>query len=266
MARAPDGAAGRGGGEVTTAAEPIRVVVADDQQLIRLGFGLVLGAEDDIVVVGEASDGEEAVELCVALDPDVVLMDVRMPRLDGVAATARIVGTVPRTRVLVLTTFDLDEYAFGALDAGASGFLLKDVDRAALVGAVRAVAAGDAVLSPRVTREVLRRRNAANAHATDADGAASELAARLTELTPREREVFHAIARGLTNAEIAAELYLGETTVKTHVGRILAKLGARDRIQAVILAHRGEALLDRLPAPRDPDAHAPHDHSPGRAR
>lgn len=183
--------------------DPIRVVIADDQQLIRLGFGLVLDAEADIAVVGEAVDGADAVAMCTALRPDVVLMDVRMPRLDGVAATARVIAAVPQTRVLVLTTFDLDEYAFGALDAGASGFLLKDVERSALVAAIRAVAAGDAVLAPRVTREVL------------------------------------SVARGLTNAEIAREIFLSETTVKTHVGRVLAKLGARDRIQAVILAHRG---------------------------
>lgn len=220
--------------------DAIRVVIADDQQLIRLGFGLVLDAEPDITVVGEAIDGADAVAMCVAMRPDVVLMDVRMPRLDGVAATARVVADAPETRVLVLTTFDLDEYAFGALDAGASGFLLKDVERGALVAAIRAVAAGDAVLSPRVTREVLRRRVAASP-ASDAHEEAerSALARRVRELTPRENDVFLALARGLTNAEIADELYLSETTVKTHVGRVLAKLGARDRIQAVILAHRG---------------------------
>lgn len=220
--------------------EPIRVVIADDQQLIRLGFGLVLDAESDITVVGEAVDGADAVAMCIALRPDVVLMDVRMPRLDGVAATARVVTEAPETRVLVLTTFDLDEYAFGALDAGASGFLLKDVERSALVTAIRAVAAGDAVLAPRVTREVLRRRGgrAPASRAVD-DAERSAIEARVGELTPREKDVFVALARGLTNAEIARELFLSETTVKTHVGRVLAKLGARDRIQAVILAHRG---------------------------
>lgn len=220
--------------------DPIRVVIADDQQLIRLGFGLVLDAEPDIAVVGEAIDGVDAVALCVALRPDVVLMDVRMPRLDGVAATARVVAEAPQTRVLVLTTFDLDEYAFGALDAGASGFLLKDVERSALVTAIRAVAAGDAVLSPRVTREVLRRRAGSTPESAASERAdRSAIAARVRELTPRESDVFLALVRGLTNAEIAAALFLSETTVKTHVGRVLAKLGARDRIQAVILAHRG---------------------------
>lgn len=220
--------------------DPIRVVIADDQQLIRLGFGLVLDAEADIAVVGEAVDGADAVAMCTALQPDVVLMDVRMPRLDGVAATARVIAAVPQTRVLVLTTFDLDEYAFGALDAGASGFLLKDVERSALVAAIRAVAAGDAVLAPRVTREVLRRQGLGASAAPAADGAErSAIEARVGGLTPREKEVFLSVARGLTNAEIARELFLSETTVKTHVGRVLAKLGARDRIQAVILAHRG---------------------------
>ncbi|WP_294978097.1 response regulator transcription factor [uncultured Microbacterium sp.] len=220
--------------------DPIRVVIADDQQLIRLGFGLVLDAEADIAVVGEAVDGADAVAMCTALRPDVVLMDVRMPRLDGVAATARVIAAVPQARVLVLTTFDLDEYAFGALDAGASGFLLKDVERSALVAAIRAVAAGDAVLAPRVTREVLRRQGLGAPTAPAADGAErSAIEARVGGLTPREKEVFLSVARGLTNAEIARELFLSETTVKTHVGRVLAKLGARDRIQAVILAHRG---------------------------
>lgn len=216
---------------------PIRVLIVDDQSLIRLGFAMVLDAEPDIEVVGEADDGETAIAQSSLLRPDVVLMDVRMPRLDGVAATARIVAALPETRVLVLTTFDLDDYAFGALDAGASGFLLKDVDRATLVGAVRAVAGGDAVLSPRVTREVLARRLAPPG-SRPAPAATDDERRRVAALTPREHEVFDAIARGLTNAEIAAELYLGETTVKTHVGRVLAKLEARDRIHAVIIAHR----------------------------
>ncbi|GAA3022808.1 response regulator [Microbacterium dextranolyticum] len=214
--------------------EPIRVLLVDDQPLIRLGFAMVLDAEPDIAIVGEAGDGQDALAQSVRLQPDVVLMDVRMPRVDGIAATADILAALPDTRVLVLTTFDLDEYAFAALDAGASGFLLKDVDRHALVAAVRAVAGGDAVLSPRVTREVIARRTARAAP----DATAREELARIATLTPREADVFRALARGLGNAEIAAELYLGETTVKTHVGRVLAKLGARDRIQAVIIAHR----------------------------
>lgn len=214
--------------------DPIRVLLVDDQPLIRLGFAMVLDAEPDIEVVGEAGDGHDACEQSVRLRPDVVLMDVRMPHVDGIAATADILAALPETRILVLTTFDLDEYAFAALDAGASGFLLKDVDRHALVAAVRAVAGGDAVLSPRVTREMIARRSAHRAP----DAAAEEQLARIATLTPREADVFRAVARGLGNAEIAAELYLGETTVKTHVARVLTKLDARDRIQAVIIAHR----------------------------
>ncbi len=207
----------------------IRVLLVDDQELIRTGFRMVLEAEDDLDVVGEAADGEQAVTEAVRLTPDVVLMDVRMPRLDGIEATGRITTRLPDTRVLVLTTFDLDAYAFGALEAGASGFLLKDARRDALVSAIRAVAQGDAVLAPRVTKELIRRLGPA------ATNTATELTAPLTE---REREVFVAMGRGLTNAEIAQELFLGESTVKTHVGRVLTKLGARDRVQAVILAHR----------------------------
>lgn len=209
----------------------VRVLIVDDQELIRLGFRLVLEAESDIEVVGEASDGEEAVQSVRSLTPDVVLMDVRMPRVDGIAATARIVAEHPTTRVLVLTTFDLDEYAFGALQAGASGFLLKDAQRHELVGAVRALHRGEAVLSARVTRQML-------------DRFADELVPAApgpdpTEgLTDREREVFVAIARGLSNAEIAAEFFVSESTVKTHVGRVLMKVGARDRVHVVILAHR----------------------------
>jgi len=208
----------------------IRILLVDDQELIRVGFRLVLEAEADLLVVGEAGDGDEAVREANRLRPDVVLMDVRMPRTDGIQATARVVRNLPDTRVLVLTTFDLDEYAFGALHAGASGFLLKDAQRAELTSAVRAVHRGDAVLSPRVTRRVLETMGPASPPLVGPDPAAG--------LTEREREVFVAIGRGLTNTEIAAELYLGESTVKTHVGRILTKLGARDRIQAVILAHR----------------------------
>jgi DNA-binding NarL/FixJ family response regulator len=216
--------------------DPIRILLVDDQELIRVGFRLVLEAEPDLVVVGEAGDGEQALAEATRLRPDVMLMDVRMPRLDGIQATARVARELPDTRVLVLTTFDLDEYAFGALQAGASGFLLKDAQRSELTSAVRAVHRGDAVLSPRVTRRVIESLGPASAPPTGPDPAES--------LTERERDVFVAIGRGLTNAEIAAELYLGESTVKTHVGRILTKLDARDRIQAVILAHRWGHVRD----------------------
>lgn len=215
--------------------DSIRVLLVDDQQLIRLGFRMVLEAESDIAVVGEAGDGEDAIAQTAALGPDVVLMDIRMPGLDGIAATKAIVRQHPHTRVLVLTTFDLDEYAFGAIRAGASGFLLKDVQGQELVSAVRAVHRGDAALSPRITRMVLQ-------HVTPALGAPADgtdaVAPLLATLTEREREVFLALARGLSNAEIGEELFVSESTVKTHVGRVLAKLGARDRVHAVILAHR----------------------------
>ena len=224
--------------------EPIRVLLVDDQQLIRLGFRMVLEAEDDIVVIGEASDGREAIAQAAALRPDLVLMDIRMPGLDGIAATEAIVRAHPQTRVLVLTTFDLDEYAFGAIRAGASGFLLKDVQRHEMISALRAVHRGDAALSPRITRMLLE-------HVTpllpsSEPHAPTDLAA---ELTDRERDVFLAIGRGLTNSEIAQSLFVSESTVKTHVGRVLAKLGARDRIHAVILAHRlGYASDEPLPS------------------
>ena len=212
---------------------PIRVLLVDDQQLIRMGFRMVLEAEPDIVVVGEAANGAEAIDAVSALSPDVVLMDVRMPRLDGIAATTRIVAEHPESRIIVLTTFDLDEYAFGALAAGASGFLLKDVQASELTVAIRAVHSGDATLSPRVTRRMLElfggRLPSTTANGHDA---------ALSSLTDRERDVFVAIAAGLTNSEIATEPFVSESTVKTHVGRVLAKMGARDRVQAVILAHR----------------------------
>ncbi|WP_350351560.1 response regulator transcription factor [Microbacterium sp. A8/3-1] len=216
--------------------ETIRVLLVDDQELIRVGFRMVLEAEPGITVVGEAADGHAAIAQVAALAPDLVLMDIRMPGLDGIAATEAIVRQHPQTRVLVLTTFDLDEYAFGAIRAGASGFLLKDAQRHEMISAVRAVHRGDAALAPRITRMLLE-------HVTPQLGAARAEpdpaeSARLAELTDRERDVFLAIGRGLTNAEIAQSLYVGESTVKTHVGRVLAKLGARDRIHAVILAHR----------------------------
>jgi len=214
-----------------TSTDPIRVLLVDDQALIRVGFRLVLEAEDDIRVVGEAADGAEGVELAGRLRPDVVLMDVRMPGVSGIAATEQIVAELPETRVLVLTTFDLDEYAFGAIAAGAGGFLLKDAQRHELLSAVRAVHRGDAVLAPQVTRRLLDHLGSQLRLTAPADDPTSRL-------TDRERDVFIAMGEGLTNSEIAARLFLGESTVKTHVGRVLTKLDARDRVQAVILAHR----------------------------
>ena len=214
------------------------VLLVDDQALLRMGFRLVLEGEDDLEVVGEAADGRGAVDQVVALRPDVVLMDVRMPGMNGIDATERIVAEHPGTRVLILTTFDLDEYAFAALRVGASGFLLKDAKPAELVAAIRSVASGDAVVSPRVTRRMLEmfadRLPAGPPDATRAGG----VDPRLAELTAREREVLEAVAEGLSNAEIAERLFLSEATVKTHVGRILAKLGVRDRVQAVVLCYQ----------------------------
>ncbi|MBO1751952.1 response regulator transcription factor [Actinotalea sp. BY-33] len=211
------------------------VLLVDDQALLRMGFRLVLEAEDDLTVVGEASDGQAAIEQVAALRPDVVLMDVRMPGTNGIDATAQIVAEHPRTKVLILTTFDVDEYAFAALRAGASGFLLKDARPAELVTAIRSVASGDAVVSPRVTRRMLEM--FAGRLPTPQDGPPTDLDPRLAELTPRELEVLRTVAQGLSNAEIAARLFLSEATVKTHVGRILAKLEVRDRVQAVVLAY-----------------------------
>ncbi|HET6286409.1 MAG TPA: response regulator transcription factor [Amycolatopsis sp.] len=207
----------------------IRVVVVDDQELMRVGFRMVLGAQADIDVVGEAGDGAQAIRLAEELRPDVVLMDVRMPVLDGVEATKRIVeaGTA---RVLVMTTFDLDEYVYSALQGGASGFLLKDTQPDHLVSALRAVASGDAVVSPSVTRRLLDR-------FVGGGGKPMRDVAELDVLTEREREVLVLIAKGLSNLEIAETLFLSEATVKTHVGRILSKLDLRDRVQAVVLAY-----------------------------
>jgi len=210
------------------------VLVADDQELLRRGFRMILEAEGDLQVVGEARDGNEAIDLARELVPDVVLMDIRMPGLDGIEATRQIVATAPQVRVLVLTTFDLDEYAFGALRAGASGFLLKDVRPADLVAAVRTVASGDAVVSPRVTRRLLEE------YAQALPLTPTQQAERYPELgalTDREREVLVAVARGLSNAEIASSFFVSEATVKSHVGRILAKLELRDRVQVVVLAY-----------------------------
>ena len=212
----------------------ISVLLADDQPLLRRGFRMILEAEGDLTVVAEAGDGEEAADLSRRHAPDVVLMDIRMPGTDGIEATRRIIAADAGIRVLVLTTFDLDEYAFGALRAGASGFLLKDVRPAELVAAIRTVAAGDAVVSPRVTRRLLEE----YAQVLPLSSAQQDLAhPELSTLTDREREVLVSVARGLSNTEIAASLYVSEATVKSHVGRILAKLGLRDRVQVVVLAY-----------------------------
>jgi DNA-binding NarL/FixJ family response regulator len=207
----------------------VRVLLVDDHALIRTGNSLVLAATDDIAVVGEAGTGEEAVALARTLRPDVVLMDVRMPGIGGIAATRRITGAVPGTRVVVLTTFDLDTYAFESLRAGASAFLLKSATPAELTDAIRTVAAGDAVLAPRLTGRLI------GAHVAALDRADADPRALLS---PREYDVFLGIARGLSNPEIAAELTLALPTIKTHVNRILARLGARDRVHLVILAYQ----------------------------
>jgi DNA-binding NarL/FixJ family response regulator len=210
----------------------IGVLVVDDQGLVRAGFRMILEAQPDIEVVGEAADGLDAVAAARRLRPDVVLMDIRMPRLDGLEATRRLAGpgVADPVRVLMLTTFDLDEYVFEALRAGASGFLLKDLPREDLVAAVRVVAAGDALLAPQVTRRLIEEFARRPAPGAPAPGT-------LDALTARERETLGLLARGLTNAEMAAALYVSEHTVKTHVGNVLAKLGLRDRIHAVILAY-----------------------------
>ncbi|WP_432522451.1 response regulator [Kineococcus sp. SYSU DK006] len=211
---------------------PVRAVVVDDQAMIRAGFSALLSAQGDLEVVGQAADGAQAVEVVTATRPDVVLMDVRMPVVDGLEATRRITaaGLDPAPKVLVLTTFDIDDYVFEALQAGASGFLLKDATPEALVDAVRSVAAGDALLAPGVTRRLIE-------HFVATRRAAAQVPAAVAELTPREREVLVCIARGLSNAEIAAELVIAEQTTKTHVSRILTKLGLRDRVQAVVLGY-----------------------------
>ncbi|MFH8787724.1 response regulator [Streptomyces roseoverticillatus] len=210
----------------------IRVMLVDDQVLLRTGFRMVLAAQPDMEVVAEAGDGAEALEVLAGTDVDVVLMDVRMPRLDGVEATRRICAQDGAPKVLILTTFDLDEYAFSALKVGASGFMLKDVPPAELLGAIRAVHSGDAVVAPSTTRRLLDRFTPM-LPSTNNEPATAELG-RLTE---REREVMLLVAQGLSNGEIAARLVLSEATVKTHVGRILTKLGLRDRVQVVVLAY-----------------------------
>ena len=212
----------------------ISVLLADDQPLLRRGFRMILETEDDLTVVAEAGHGGEAVELARRHHPDVVLLDIRMPGTDGIEATRQIAAAGNQARVLVLTTFDLDEYAFGALRAGASGFLLKDVRPGELVAAIRTVAAGDAVIAPRVTRRLLE--EYAQVLPLPSDQRAQRYP-QLAALTEREREVLIAVGRGLSNTEIAAALFVSEATVKSHVGRILAKLGLRDRVQVVVLAY-----------------------------
>ena len=211
----------------------IRIAIVDDQALVRTGFRMVLDAEPDLVVVGEAGDGAAAVELARSIPIDVMLMDVRMPGVDGIAATAEVTAGPAAPRVIVLTTFDLDEYAFAAIRAGASGFLLKDARPQELTTAIRTVHAGEAALAPRVTRRMIE------LFAADLPpaGAADARAALFDRLSPREREILVAIAEGLNNSELASRFFLSESTVKTHVGRILQKLDARDRVHLVILAY-----------------------------
>lgn len=208
----------------------VRTVVVDDQALVRTGFGMILDSESDIEVVAEAANGREGIELCRRHRPDVVLMDIRMPELDGIEATRVITADDSlATRVLILTTFDLDEYVYDALRAGASGFLLKDTPPDDLIAAVRVLAAGEALLAPSVTRRLIEEFAASGSGYRAVDG--------LDELTEREVEVLRLMARGLSNVEIAEQLFLGETTVKTHVSRVLTKLGLRDRVQAVVAAY-----------------------------
>jgi DNA-binding NarL/FixJ family response regulator len=221
----------------------IRVLLVDDQALIRAGFRMILDAEDDMDVVGECADGTQAVDSVRRLSPDVVLMDIRMPEMDGIDATRRIAGDGGdgAPRVLMLTTFDLDEYVYDALHAGASGFLLKDVPAEQLVDGIRVIAAGEALLAPSVTKRLIQEfsRSGATQRAAPAS---------LEDLTPRELEVFKLIARGMSNAEIAAELVVSETTVKTHVARVLMKLGVRDRVQAVVLAYESGVVAPGVTA------------------
>lgn len=212
----------------------LQVLLVDDQELIRAGLEMIIDSTDDMQVIGQAADGKVAVDLALRLQPDVVLMDIRMPSMDGIEATRRIATHGPR--VLMLTTFDLDDYVYEAFKAGASGFLVKDAPRERIIDAIRAVAAGEALASPSVTRRLIER-------FVDAPGPSSNPPPQLDELTPREREVLELIARGLSNSELAQRLYLSEKTIKTHVGRILMKLGIRDRVQAVILAYEAGIVL-----------------------
>ena len=218
-------------------ARPLRIVLADDQPIVRAGFRALLDAEPGLSVVGEATDGREAVELARNLAPDIVLMDIRMPEMDGLEATRRIVADADlgATRVLVLTTFELDDYVFGALRAGASGFLLKGGELADVLAAIRVVAGGEALLAPSVTRRLIEAFVGQSSSEPPAESSTD-----LTTLTPREHEVLALVAAGRSNREIAETLYLSPLTVKTHVSRVLSKLGARDRVQLVIMASRGE--------------------------
>ncbi|MFF8603882.1 response regulator [Streptomyces sp. NPDC015232] len=224
----------------------IRVIIVDDQAMVRAGFAALLSAQSDIDVVGEAPDGRQGVEVARATHPDVVLMDVRMPELDGLAAAREILnpppGVVHRPKVLMLTTFDVDDYVYEALRAGASGFLLKDAPPADLIAAVRVVAAGEALLAPSVTKRLI-----ADFAAARPAPRADRAALRLNGLTPRETEVLELIARGLSNQEIAGHLVLAEQTVKTHIGRVLAKLDLRDRAQAVIFAYESGLVTPGAP-------------------
>lgn len=219
----------------------IRVVLVDDQAMVRAGFRMILESEADITVVGEAGDGREAIEVVARSHPHVVLMDVRMPVMDGIEATRHVVSATGESRVLILTTFDLDDYVYSALRAGASGFMLKDAPADQLINAVRVIAAGDALLAPSVTRlliEEVSRRPAVDP---------STVAPGLADLTDRELEVLKLMARGLSNNEIANQLYLGEATVKTHVGRVLTKLNLRDRVQAVVVAYESGLVTPGAP-------------------
>jgi DNA-binding NarL/FixJ family response regulator len=229
-----------------------RVLLVDDESLLRMAFTMVLDAEPDLEVVGAAGDGDHAVRLTRQLRPDVVLMDVRMPGTNGIEATRQIIRDSPDTRVLILTTFDLDEYAFAALKAGASGFLLKNTKPGELLDAIRSVAAGDAVVSARITRRLLEQ----FAHELpDPDGPQDD---RVDRLTSREREVLVQVGQGLSNLEVAAALHLAESTVKTHISRILLKLDLRDRVQAVVFAYETRLIRPTTGRPSDPDIPARH--------
>ena len=231
----------------------IRIVVADDHQVVRAGFAGLLGTQPDFAVVGTAGDGAEAVRICGALHPDVVLMDVRMPGTDGIEATRQLAGLPGGgPRVLILTTFDLDEYVYDALCAGASGFLLKDVTAERLFEAVRVVAAGEALLAPTVTRRLISEFARLRPHP------AAPPTARLAALTPRETQVLRLVAEGLSNPEIAARLVVTEETVKTHVSRVLGKLGLRDRTQAVVTAYESGLVVPRSPGWGEPDPSRRH--------